>query len=320
MVVVAFLFLRLIHALYSIAIFASSCWKRFNSVPPLPLTAPRRRIPKHLAVLFVPDLDIHPDITHTCLLESVYRTVDWCRELGIEKVTVYDSEGLLQASATTIQHHIALSSKPYEPAMDHEYPPTPPLSEPDSRPVSPEQIPEVNPYMIISLPRSCSEAVCEPKSGRRRRTAARNSYGPMTLHIVSSSSSKPVIAAAAHSICKLENSYSKISNIDDFKLSVAELGQRLEGKDGFPPPDFMIVHPMSPSKYNRTPLELHGFPPWQTRLTEIHHNRHIKRHAAWITWVLPQRFYSARWPVPLTEMAFRDALDEFAGAEMRFGK
>ncbi|KAK0446408.1 uncharacterized protein EV420DRAFT_1767786 [Desarmillaria tabescens] len=316
MAVVAFLFLRLIHALYSIAVFVSSCWQRFNFVPPLPLNATRRRVPKHLAVIFVPDLDVHPDITHVCLLESVYRTIDWCRELGIEKVTLYDSEGLLQASATTIRHHIALSSQPCETAasVDHEYPPTPPLSEPDSRPVSPEHIPEVNPYTVISLPRSCVAA-----DGRRRPSATRNSHGPMILYLVSSSSSKPAIAAAARSICKLELSYSKIST-DKFKLSVEELGQRLEGKDGVPPPDFMIVHPMSPSKYNRTPPELHGFPPWQTRLTEIYHNRHIKRHAAWITWVLPQRFYSARWPVPLTEMEFREALDEYAGAEMRFGK
>ncbi|KAK0436653.1 uncharacterized protein EV420DRAFT_1590203 [Desarmillaria tabescens] len=293
MAVVAFLFLRLIHALYSIAVFVSSCWQRFNFVPPLPLNATRRRVPKHLAVIFVPDLDVHPDI---------HMTIDWCRELGIEKVTLYDSEG--QASATTIRHHIALSSQPCETAasVDHEYPPTPPLSEPDSRPVSPEHIPEVNPYTVISLPRSCVAA-----DGRRRPSATRNSHGPMILYLVSSSSSKPAIAAAARSICKLELSYSKIST-DKFKLSVEELGQRLEGKDGVPPPDFMIVHPMSPSKYNRTPPELHG------------HNRHIKRHAAWITWVLPQRFYSARWPVPLTEMEFREALDEYAGAEMRFGK
>ncbi|KAK0198036.1 hypothetical protein F5146DRAFT_1131014 [Armillaria mellea] len=310
MAVLAFLFLRLIHALYSIAVFVSSCWKRFNFIPPLPLTATRRRIPKHLAVIFVPDRDIHPDITHACLLESVYRTIDWCRELDIEKVTLYDSEGLLQASATTIHHHLA---QPFETTMEHEYPPTPPLSEPDSRPVSPEHVPEVNPYTVISLPRG------EPKDGRRRHTTARNSHGPMTVYLISSSSSKQAIAAAARSICKLELSHSKVST-DKFKLSVAELGQRLEGKDGLPPPDFMIVHPMSPSKYNRTPLELHGFPPWQTRLTEIYHNRHIKRHAAWITWILPQRFYSARWPVPLTEMEFREALDEFAGAEMRFGK
>lgn len=310
MAVLAFLFLRLIHAFYSIAVFTSSCWKRFNFIAPLPLTATRRRIPKHLAVIFVPDHDIHPDITHACLLESVYRTIDWCRELGIEKVTLYDSEGLLQASATTIRHHIA---QPCEATVEHEYPPTPPLSEPDSRPVSPEDIPEMNPYTVISLPQ------VESKVGRRRHTAARNSHGPMTLYLISSSSSKQAITAAARSICKLELSHSKVST-EKFKLSVAELGQRLEGKDGLPPPDFMIVHPMSPSKYNRTPLELHGFPPWQTRLTEIYHNRHIKRHAAWITWILPQRFYSARWPVPLTEMEFREALDEFAGAEMRFGK
>ncbi|KAK0208053.1 hypothetical protein DFS33DRAFT_1379621 [Desarmillaria ectypa] len=317
MAVVAFLFLCLIHSLYSITVFLSSCWQHFNFVSPLPLTATRRRIPKHLAVIFVPDLDIHSDITHACLLESVCRTIDWCRELGIEKVTLYDSEGLLQASATTIRHHIALLSQPCKTAaMDHEYPPTPPLSEPTSRPISPEHIPEVNPCTVISLLQPC---VAEPRTGRRRHTAARNPPGPMTLYLVSSSSSKPTIAAAAHSICKLELSYSKVST-NNFKLSVGELGQRLEGKEGLPPPDLMIVHPMSPSKYNRTPLELHGFPPWQTRLTEIYHNRHIKRHAAWVTWVLPQRFYSARWPVPLTEMVFREALDEFASAGMRFGK
>lgn len=40
------------------------------------------------------------------------------------------------------------------------------------------------------------------------------------------------------------------------------------GELGFPEPDLMIVHQVSPS-HPRKPLELYGFPPWQIRLTEI---------------------------------------------------
>jgi undecaprenyl pyrophosphate synthase len=71
-----------------------------------------------------------------------------------------------------------------------------------------------------------------------------------------------------------------------FKLSVEEFNDLVEsmstvllplplgknvisvcvGESGLPAPDLMIVHSTS---CEHRPLELHGFPPWQIRLTEI---------------------------------------------------
>lgn len=41
-------------------------------------------------------------------------------------------------------------------------------------------------------------------------------------------------------------------------------------EDGLSPPDFMIVHSLSAeTTAHNAPLELHAFPPWHIRLTEI---------------------------------------------------
>jgi dehydrodolichyl diphosphate syntase complex subunit NUS1 len=43
----------------------------------------------------------------------------------------------------------------------------------------------------------------------------------------------------------------------------------MTGDRGYGPPDLMIVHNVTVPKRQSTPLELHAFPPWQVRLTEI---------------------------------------------------
>lgn len=99
----------------------------------------------------------------------------------------------------------------------------------------------------------------------------------LTLYLLSKKASKASIAAIAS---KIANN----SRVSAPPLSLNALNDRLEGwsklshflrlhamfvGQGFPSPDFMIVYSLSPSTYHRTPLELHGFPPWQLSLTEI---------------------------------------------------
>lgn len=43
----------------------------------------------------------------------------------------------------------------------------------------------------------------------------------------------------------------------------------LIGEHGFPPPELMIVHHITPHRSPKSVLELHGFPPWQVSLTEF---------------------------------------------------
>lgn len=70
-----------------------------------------------------------------------------------------------------------------------------------------------------------------------------------------------------------------------YKLEIPELGKVLEGqstvihlvhsseflKAGLPPPDFIIIHHIDGTKmpYPYTPVEFHGFPPWQINLAEF---------------------------------------------------
>lgn len=165
---VAYIVLRFIHALHSVLFFAYSCWKRLAYVAPLSLTAPRRQIPKHLAILFIPDSETHYDLTEKCLLESVYRVLDWCREVGIATITFYDERGtcsrytlgspliditgLLKALTPTIERHVSSSSLSLTDEDHSAYPPTPPLSDCASRSMSPVHPYTTSPFTVIHAP------------------------------------------------------------------------------------------------------------------------------------------------------------------------
>jgi len=67
---------------------------------PQPLRASRRRLPKHLAVIFG---DYYGDRSRSRMtsrtaelgdtIESVRRLVEWCRVIGIGVLSVYDQQG-----------------------------------------------------------------------------------------------------------------------------------------------------------------------------------------------------------------------------------
>ncbi|KAJ7225554.1 hypothetical protein GGX14DRAFT_348856 [Mycena pura] len=131
--------LRVVHWTNSIITLLTACWRSFRSTPPLPLRTTRRVIPRHLALLLVPDCVCDAAVTRKCLLESVRRTAGWCRVVGIEKLTVYDSQGLLVECADEI---VSSTSEPagYDSSSgsDMDYPLTPPASDcSDSWPLSP---------------------------------------------------------------------------------------------------------------------------------------------------------------------------------------
>lgn len=150
--------LQILHGLYFVVTLTSACWKRLHRAPPLPLTAQRNRIPKHLAILFVTGPDSDLGNAEYTLFDMLDRVISWCRTVGIEKLTLYDSQGpqrqhlmclkaeqntgLLLDCASKIQTH--LTGYPGDDEcelteLDIEYPPTPPRSDySDSRPLSPD--------------------------------------------------------------------------------------------------------------------------------------------------------------------------------------
>lgn len=85
--------LRCLHILHSLSILVSSFWKRLFQTHPLPLTARRRRVPKHLAVLFVTDTALDATILERHIVETAETLAGWCRVIGAEKLTLYDQEG-----------------------------------------------------------------------------------------------------------------------------------------------------------------------------------------------------------------------------------
>ncbi|KAF5374788.1 hypothetical protein D9758_000332 [Tetrapyrgos nigripes] len=317
----AYPFLLFLHIVYSLVVFSLSLWCRIRRHTPLPLNASRQRIPKHLAVLFVTDPEIDLITTEQRLMESVECAVKWSLEVGIEQLCLFDNEGILLRYSESIRDLVAPSPLPSkmqisEPAIV--YPPTPPMSDySESRSLSPEGFESSVPIarMSATSPRN------ELRPGGKHATFGKDDSKTLNINIVSREAGKPFVATMARSIAWSERRKQKVgAGCEDFHLSIAELEKHLEGPSGLSPPDFMIIHPIHPSKYNRFPLELHGFPPWQIRLTEIYCDRLRKQYRSRLMWFLPLEIRAAFLSSSLTEWEFREALDQYAGAEMRFGR
>ncbi|KAL0576363.1 hypothetical protein V5O48_005622 [Marasmius crinis-equi] len=307
--------LCLLHIIYFLVILARSIRQLiFKPKDPLPLNAPRRQIPKHLSILFIPDSDIDIRTTEQCILESLENVIGWCQQLGIERLSVYDNEGILLQNSRVIQEYFETEREPTKKEtklIDMVYPITPPAS----RPLSPEL--NCTPSVVkLQVPPSRLE---QKRLSSHHSASRGKSEGTTTLYILSKDSSKSNIASVATSLAWQEYMRSKADR-NSCKLSIQQFESIIEGSNGFPATDFMMVHPLNPSKYNRSPLELHGFPPWQMRLTEIYHNRSRRYYRARLIWLLPSHIKSSLLASTLTEKEFRSALDHFSGVEMRVGK
>lgn len=313
--------LRLIHAVYALYIFVFSYRQRKHWKPPQPLSTPRHRIPKHLALILEANPRHSKDATKNAVVESVSNAASWCRQVGIHQLTVYERTGLLSEYDQDIRSSLlrrntdaTLESDSSESEAEYQ-PLTPPPSDySDSRPISPSHSRPVIPSIKIVL----SEA--KPKRDRKASLRRRNngtvsqkeSKSKLSVCLLSEDASKDAIVAAANTMAdNARLRHSSTRSRDPFTLTVDDLESLLEGEQGLSSPDFMIVHSLDIRDARRnTPLELYKFPPWQIRLTEIHHSRllHINEPAPTSS------------PYPLDEIIFREALDEFAGAEFRFGK
>jgi len=308
--VLAYPFLALLHAIYSLVIASISLFRHLTRRTPSALKATRRRIPRHLAILFVPDAEFDERTIEHCIIESIQNSISWCQQVGIQELSVYDAEGIILNNVGLLRNIATPDALSKDSEVDRRrihYPPTPPLSDyAESRPLSPQDDSlEHKPFLTLHI---------------SPRKNASNKNQPLTLHVLTRESSKPSIAAITRSIARSARRNSKLAVKDTFKLSINNLESHLEGKNGLTPPDFMIIQPVHPSKYHRSPIELHGYPPWQIRLTEIYCNRFRKQYEGRLMWFLPSHVSSALLSSSLTEWEFREALDQFATAEMRLGK
>ncbi|KAF8898791.1 hypothetical protein BD779DRAFT_1666575 [Infundibulicybe gibba] len=287
----AALCLRLLHLLYSITLALSSCWKRSNR--PQPLTASRKRLPNHIAIALLVDSELQTDESHSIISDAIANAVGWCRTVGIERLTIYDKHGIALSRASTIRERVvcvtddeygANTSSDSEP----DYPLTPPLSDcSESRPLSPhEDISPETAAVVIQIPEKRRRRSQFSGVSRRRHTHRKSpAFQKITLSLLSRQCSKPAIAAAATTIAQSYSQKSRKSHRRPLRLDVDQLNSVLQGEHGFPPPDFLILQPMTPDMDTRLPLELHGFPPWHIKLTEIYYNR-ARGRRGWLHWFL----------------------------------
>ncbi|KAJ7783741.1 hypothetical protein DFH07DRAFT_788955 [Mycena maculata] len=322
MAILESILLRIVHSFHFLVVLLTAFRHRFQRTPPLPLQVTRRRTPRHLALLLVSDSSHNSAITQEVLLENVTRTVGWCRAVGIEKLTIFDNEGVLVDCADQISQRASIDADGYDSESDVEYPLTPPPSDySESRPLSPEDSDSFHKETSVltirlhEIPRKQTSKYGLKKRSPKREKLDVDTKPPLTLCIASRQCSKPAIAAAATSLARRRARTTDANQ--QLNLTVESLNSVLEGPHSLSAPDFLIVHHLRRLDLLPPPLELHGFPPWQIRLTEIHH---CYKQQPLLEWLNLSKKSPKDAPEMLTEIDFRTALDEFAGAEMRFGK
>ncbi|CAA7265845.1 unnamed protein product [Cyclocybe aegerita] len=317
--------LHVFHFAYSLVLKIRSFWNQCSPTQPQLLTAHRHRIPKHLAIVFVTDETVSAPTAQGILTESVLNTVKWCRTIGIKKLTVYEETDILSQCTRNIRDCLPVKSSGNDSSeSETEFPLTPPPSDySESRPLSPDHnqasVVPVTMLHVGSPPPPAKEGHKRRKSVGRNAAEIDGPKNDLILCLASREASKPAIAAAARVLAQTRNrplrKAGRSHKGQPFILSVDQLDDLLEDEDTLSSPDFMIIHHIASSNLLPTPPELHGFPPWHIRLTEIYHNLpHLDRPRAGWNW------RSSYDPLVLDENVFRKALDEFASAEMRFGK
>ncbi|KAG5724646.1 putative undecaprenyl pyrophosphate synthase [Termitomyces sp. T112] len=317
---VAILFLRALHYFYSLIILCYSFCSR--SSPSFPRPSCCHRIPKHLALLLVSGTAQDNSDLRAALVRTVVDAVSWCRASGIQQLTVYEEHGVLLKLSKNICDSLPTESEEALNDSDIEYPLTPPPSDySESRPISPQN-PQADSH-VRTIRILTTKHNSPPQTGaikRKELVVNHASQNQLTLYLMSRRSSKPAIASVAQAfvLCNKQKQRTNAKHIktDAFLLSVNELESSLESDHTLSSPDVMIVHTLIPQQDSSSPLELHGYPPWQIRLTEIYHTRpDCSRYRPIIT-----GHSSTPKCMSLSEDSFNQALDEYTAAEMRFGK
>jgi len=306
-------FLRVLHMIHSLVLLWRVFQTRFSGTLPKSLLFSRRRIPRHLAIIFVTDPSSSVPESESSLAKSVRNAINWCYDAGIEKLTIYEEHGSILKCLQKTSAVFGDDSGYLCGEMENKDPLAPSASR------SKVPGPDTRLHMgTVTVQRSDDRNKRESRkhcTNQSNHHVSHTSPKMLTLCLASRDSAKPAIASIAASLVPRDKpnprKKPKYGRMDTFTLSEDKLHDLLESTHTLSSPDVMIIHPTNPLRYNRTPLELHGFPPWHLKQTEIYHNRF--QHPSMIM----QR---TTGDTPLDENTFRRALDEFSAAEMRFGK
>ena len=86
-------FLSLFHTVYYLLNVLSVLRARFAQ-PPKPLADKRKQVPTHLALLLATSNATVDEAFEYQLLDNVQEAISWCRAAGIQRLTVYDRDGM----------------------------------------------------------------------------------------------------------------------------------------------------------------------------------------------------------------------------------
>ncbi|EGO04734.1 hypothetical protein SERLA73DRAFT_173931 [Serpula lacrymans var. lacrymans S7.3] len=315
--------LYIFHGIYRIYNGVISFLYTQLSAPPKPLSAHRELFPAHLGIILVVDEEIDVEAATDTLLQSIDNAAVWCHEVGILDLTVYDSKGILMKNSASVRKTVKPSRN-----LSSSYP----LNTLRSMRISPG-IARLR--LDFAAMRSSQNTSWFPTGGRKEVTkkhhlqqklqaeptnavvdghqniGSSSCPNPLTIRLVSPTSSKPAIASAACLLARSQQSQKVTPVKHKFQLSTDELDYILESQTGVPSLDFIVVHHMDPPCQRA--LELHGFPPWHLAVTEIFVTP-LERDHTWKKRSMPATL------LPLGKQAFCRALDEYSKTETRNGK
>jgi len=318
--------LWLLHFLYSIHLALSSIRSRYLRSTPRSLTATRSKTPSHLALVLAsqePELCVSE--AREALLACTERAVAYCRVAGIRCLSVYDRQGILLNAFDVAEERLEKCLPPTQDQFSQAeavFPLTPPLS--DDSDVSDGSNIKGRTYPKTIRSGDTTERR-RKRSGNRPAIQRHRMLGPSNsedfmLQFVSRDTGKPTIAAVADSLLRsvAHRSPRKVKKeVEELGISVPGIEAILEGGRGYKAPDLTIVHHVTVPRRQCPPLELHSFPPWQLRLTEIYHNGFTGSRDRWLRAKVSPR--DKTWTL-LSELDVRRALDEYSSAEFRLGK
>ncbi|GAA5835306.1 hypothetical protein JCM5353_006728 [Sporobolomyces roseus] len=283
-----FAFVRLVHVVSQLSPQISR-HQSTSSSPSLDLARKRwSKVPKHLAVVLAPvqwRAGSQGDVE--AKKEQLIKLMEWCKELGIPQLSVYDRDGILVSNAESIatlnpmQSMLVKNSPDGSPIITF----VPSMS---ATPPRPDQI-------VNLLDQDQLETASSDETGSTTLvsdgTSTPKSSPSFTLRLLSRQAGRPQLAKLAQELAISRSNKSRLSPLTSEKVA--------EAIDSFPLPEPDLVFVFGGSY-----LRLSGFPPWQIRLSEMYH------------------YPSPAWlPSPtLTYPIFRKAVDLYGRAEMRLGR
>ncbi|GMK59105.1 hypothetical protein CspeluHIS016_0701200 [Cutaneotrichosporon spelunceum] len=195
-----------------------------------------KRPPSHVALILVDGGD--PEIMAARFVESVRRAILWAAEWGVRDLSVWDTAGLGVRFHSAVTHSLL------------NLPPSPPSSSP-----SPRTSTDVGPSEHVGDDTVTSSVYVNSPTGPRR----------VEVHFLAPS--------ATDAVTRVTRRFAAdgVRDIDQAKLDAAIKADLRLPSD----PDLAVIHDLSPPGFLRGLLprpapELHGFPAWLLRITEIY--------------------------------------------------